>query len=177
MRSMVRWLAGLLLVVVLLLLAGLMLPRHIEVSRDIVIDAPPAAVWPLVSDLRRFNEWSPWAAIDPAGTTYRLEGADTGVGQILHWASAHPDVGTGRHEIVEIDPARAVTARLEFGETGTARATIILIPAGRGTEVTWDFETDVGFNPVARWIGLMFDSWVGNDYEKGLARLKVLAEQ
>ena len=27
-----------------------------------------------------------------------------------------------------------------------------------------------------RYIGLMFDGWIGPDYEKGLARLKAIAE-
>ena len=32
-------------------------------------------------------------------------------------------------------------------------------------------------NPLERWMGLFFDREIGADYEKGLARLKVLAEQ
>jgi len=29
------------------------------------IAAPPAAVYDIVDDLRRFNEWSPWFEKDP----------------------------------------------------------------------------------------------------------------
>lgn len=176
MRSIARYIVGLLIVVAVLLLAGFLLPRQVEVSRAVVIDAPSGAIWPLVSDLKRFNEWSPWAAIDPDGTTYHYEGPQDGVGQRLVWSSAHPDVGSGSQEIIEIDPGRSVTAQLRFGELGEAEASIILTPAGRGTEVTWDFDTDLGMNPVRRWLGLFIDGWVGKDYEAGLARLKQLAE-
>lgn len=177
MRSIARYIAGLLVIVALFMLGGLLLPRQVDVSRSIVVDAPSGAIWPLVSDLRRFNDWSPWAAIDPAGTTYVVEGPESGVGQRLIWHSEHPDVGSGRQEIVEVDPGRSVTARLEFGEIGEAQASIILTPAGRGTEVTWDFDTDLGMNPVTRWLGLFVDGWVGKDYETGLERLKALAER
>ena len=34
-----------------------------------------------------------------------------------------------------------------------------------------------GNNPMMRWMGLMFDKWVGADYETGLASLKELAEK
>jgi len=42
--------------------------------------------------------------------------------------------------------------------------------------VKWGFATDMGMNPIARWMGLMMDRWVGADYQKGLARLKDLVE-
>jgi hypothetical protein len=32
-------------------------------------------------------------------------------------------------------------------------------------------------NPMARWMGLMFDRWIGADYEAGLAKLKQVAER
>ena len=42
--------------------------------------------------------------------------------------------------------------------------------------MTWGFESDLGMNPMARWMGLMMDSLVGGDYEQGLANLKDLVE-
>jgi len=48
--------------------------------------------------------------------------------------------------------------------------------------VTWGFDTDVteGQNLfgslMARYFGLLFDRWIGTDYEIGLANLKTLAE-
>ena len=35
----------------------------------------------------------------------------------------------------------------------------------------------LGMNPVMRWMGLMIDGPIGADYERGLARLKNVAEQ
>ncbi|MCX8952648.1 hypothetical protein OU790_04290 [Ruegeria sp. NA] len=38
------------------------------------------------------------------------------------------------------------------------------------------FESDLGLNPMSRWMELMMDKWVGGDYERGLNNLKVLIE-
>ena len=42
--------------------------------------------------------------------------------------------------------------------------------------MTWGFAADTGFNPVARYFGLVLDRAIGPDYERGLARLKAAAE-
>jgi uncharacterized protein YndB with AHSA1/START domain len=178
MRWLVRLVAAIVALGAILALVGLVfLPRHVAVSRSIEIAAPPAVVWPFISDLRRFNEWSAWAAIDPDGTTYIFEGPDTGVGQTMRWSSEHPNVGSGTQEVVAVDPGRSIDTRLDFGDMGTAEATLTVVSAGTGSEVDWGFSTDLGMNPITRWFGLMFDSWVGNDYETGLENLKALAEQ
>jgi Polyketide cyclase / dehydrase and lipid transport len=180
MRWILRIVYGLVAIVVILALASYLLPGTVVVSRSIVIDAPAKAIWPYVSDLKRYNDWQPWAAIDPDGTSYVFEGPDSGVGQIMHWTSEHKNVGSGTQKIVAIDPDRSVDTSLDFGDMGTAEASLTLTPVagtddGR-TEVTWGFKTDLGLNPIERWFGLMFDRWVGNDYEAGLKRLKSTAE-
>ncbi|MGO4774642.1 SRPBCC family protein [Lysobacter sp. 2RAB21] len=47
---------------------------------------------------------------------------------------------------------------------------------GAGTRVTWTLESEHGNNLVSRWFGLLLDSMVGKDYEKGLAKLKQVLE-
>jgi hypothetical protein len=43
------------------------------------------------------------------------------------------------------------------------------------TEVTWSMETDLGYNPIARYFGLFFDKMIGDDFEKGLDNLNTIA--
>jgi hypothetical protein len=95
---------------------------------------------------------------------------------VMEWASTHPSVGTGRSEIVLVQADRLVRMELEFG-TGATYADILLDPVNGSTRVTWSFHADFGFSPVMRWVGLFFDGLIGPDYERGLANLKVLAEQ
>jgi uncharacterized protein YndB with AHSA1/START domain len=149
--------------------------RQKPTSPSAEIAAPPEKVFAIVGDMRRFQEFSPWAALDP-NTQYRFEGPESGVGQKMIWTSANPDVGSGSQTIVEYDPPRHVATELEFEGMGKAIAAWDLEPAGTGTRATWSFRSALD-GIAARWFGLMFDSWIGADYEEGLARLKLAAEK
>ena len=155
---------------------GLLLPRQVELERSTRIDASPSQVYAMVDGYGRFNEWSPWAGLDPA-TRYEYSGPERGVGARMRWQSDSPEVGTGSQEIIAAEPDRSVTTRLVFEGQGEAQAAMRLEPDGSGTRATWSFEMDLGMNPVTRWIGLMIQGPVGADYERGLASLKALAER
>ena len=107
MRILKRILAGVALVLAALVVVAYFLPREAQVTRSIDIAAPPSAIFPIASDLRRFNEWSPWVALDPA-TTYTLSGPTDGVGQTLNWASKDPTVGSGMMALTIVDPDKYV---------------------------------------------------------------------
>ena len=48
------------LLIVGILVAASLQPPDYHVERSIVIAAPPAEVYALISDLNRYREWSPW---------------------------------------------------------------------------------------------------------------------
>jgi uncharacterized protein YndB with AHSA1/START domain len=172
-------LKGLLVVVValvaLFLGVGLFLPTTAHVERSIATTASPEVVYGIVSGFRRFNEWSPWASLDP-GTKYTYSGPESGVGARMEWTSDDPDVGSGSQEVVAVEPGRSVTSKLEFGTQDQATTTLTLTPEGGVTTILWAFDSNFEGNFLGRYFGLMLDRFVGADYEKGLARLKALAE-
>ncbi len=175
MKLLKRIIVGIIVLVVVLVAVAYVLPRHVSAERDIVIDATPEKIFPLVNDLKAFNEWSPWTKIDPdMKVTY--SGPESGVGQKSAWESDHSSVGNGSQVIVASEENKRVETTLDFGNQGTANAVFELAPDGGGTKVTWSFESDLGMNPVSRYFGLMIDDWVGADYEKGLASLKAAVE-
>ncbi len=165
----------------ILFAAGLMMPRHVGVERTIVIDAPADVVYGLVSNLREFNTWSPWAR--PGGgrapVSFTYSGPEAGVGARMDWVGADPSLGDGAQEIIEAVPHRLVRSVLDLGETGKSMVFWRFDPVGEGasTRVTWGFSTDLGYNPMGRFHGLMFDERVGRDYEAGLDTLKSVAEK
>ncbi|MEM8932123.1 MAG: SRPBCC family protein [Acidobacteriota bacterium] len=161
--------------IAVLVVVGFFLPRDVHVEREIVIDAPQATVFALVNGYSRFNEWSPWAAKDP-DTRYVYEGPTHGVGAIQSWESDDRNVGSGRQEIVASTPHEEVRTALDFGDQGTADALFRLSPIDGGTRVVWGFDSDMGTNPIGRYIGLFMDGMLGPDYESGLGNLKALAE-
>ena len=163
-------------VLALVMVIGLFLPRNVSVERSVVIDAPPEAVFARVNSLSGFNDWSPWYGRDP-DALYAIEGPESGVGSKMSWKSDQKDVGSGTLEIVESRAPEYVESALDFGRQGGGIASFTLEPAGEaGTEIRWSFSTDMGANPLARYFGLMMDSYIGPDYETGLAKLKDVVE-
>ena len=175
MHPLKRLALGVALLAVLLVVVAFALPQQITVARSKVINAPESDVYPYVNSLKRFQQWSPWAARDPE-TKYTFSGPEEGKGARMEWNSDHPEVGWGIQQIVESEENSFVRLKLDFGEMGQANASYQLKPDGAGTRVLWVFDTDVGNNPVRRWMGPMFDRWICKEYEDGLERLKKLVE-
>lgn len=174
MRWLLRIVLAIVVIVAVAAAASYLLPRHVEIARTTTINATPEIIYPLVSDLRATQEWSPWLAADPE-TKLTYEGPESGAGQILKWDSA--ELGSGTQTITAVTENQQVTTALDFGDMGSAVADILLDPAGDRTAVTWTLDADMGNSPVGRYMGLFMDDMVGADYEAGLARLKALAEQ
>lgn len=162
-------------IVVVLLAVGLLLPTTAHVERSIRTTASPQTVYGIVDGFDRFNEWSPWAGLDP-DTRYTYSGPATGVGARMEWSSDKPEVGSGNQEIIAVDPGHSVTMRLDFGGQSGATSTMVLEPAAGGTLIRWSFDTSFEGNFLMRYLGLAFDGMIGADYEKGLSMLKSIAE-
>jgi hypothetical protein len=157
------------------LAVGLFLPDSAHVERTITTRASAATVYGVVNGFKRFNEWSPWFDLDPQAK-YTYSGPESGVGAKMTWASDKPGVGSGRQEIVAVEPGRLVKTRLEFGGQGPSMSTLTITPADGGSRIVWAFDTRFEGDYFGRYMGLMFDKFIGKDYEKGLSKLKTIAE-
>ena len=152
------------------------LPREPEVTRSIDIAVPRATVFPLVADLRHLPDWLPLFAADP-DVVITFTGPLDGVGQTLTWESAVPAVGSGVQKVTAIEPDSAVEMSVSrAGRQATAAWFRLTEKSVSQTTVVWGFRKDVGFNPVSRYRGLTLDGEVGPGYERGLERLKAIAE-
>lgn len=146
------------------------------VERSITVDAPPAAVYEQLADLRRWTAWSPWEGLDPQlQRTY--SGTATGTGAVYEW-SGNRKAGRGRMEITQATAPEAVVVDLAFEKPMRSRSVtrFTLRPQDRGTHVTW---TMTGPRPlVMRLMSVVMsmDKLIGPDFEKGLTRLKAVSE-
>ncbi|HUS24086.1 MAG TPA: SRPBCC family protein [Candidatus Binatia bacterium] len=176
MKALQRFLIGLAILLALLVAASFALPRTAHVERSATIGAPQATVFTVLNGFRQFRRWSPWSETDP-DARYEFSGPAAGVGARMRW-SGNEAVGSGMQEIVESAPFARIRVKLEFsGFEGTdSVATFTLARDGGTTRVTWALDADFRANLAARWFGLLFDRMVGPDYERGLERLKALAE-
>ena len=174
--KLVAWIfGGLVGLWVLLLLVGFVLPGHYRVERSTVIAARPAAVYPLVGDLRAWRQWGVWFGRDPA-MQLGYSPATAEVGAWSQWKSKSQ--GDGKMTITAVRPPEYFEYRMEFSDMGMAsKGTMELAAAPDGTtRVTMAMEGDLGRSPINRWFGLFMDRLVGPDFDGGLANLKRISE-
>lgn len=171
-----RILIGIVALVALFLAGAYVLPQNVHVQRSVEIAAPPAKIFALINSHKRMTEWSPWREIDP-NAKVAFSGPEAGVGAKMSWESDNRKVGRGTSEIVDSVADKSVKNRIQLDGMEPATASFVLEPKGTSTVVTWGFDADMGANPIGRWFGLMMDSMIGPDYEKGLANLKKAAEK
>jgi Polyketide cyclase / dehydrase and lipid transport len=151
-------------------------PARYRVSRSATIAAPALVVFAQVNDFHRWAAWSPWEKIDPAmKRTY--EGPPAGVGASYTWAG-NGEVGEGRMTIVESRPSDLIQVKLEFVKpfAGTSVAEFTFKPEGDRTQVTWSMTGDKNFIAKAIHLVMSMDRMIGDQFDKGLAAMKTVAE-
>lgn len=176
MRLLIRAVLLMAMLLVGLVGIGFLLDEKVHVERSTQIAATPSTMYALLNSFEHFDQWSPWVDLDPAVKIER-SGPASGVGARYSWRG-NAEVGAGSQEIIATTPESSVQIRLAFvGFDKPSTATFTIKPDGSGSRVTWAMDSDVGSNPINRYLGLMMDKYIGRDYEKGLARLKTLAEK
>src|SRR5256885_2151620 len=112
MNLLIEILIGVAIVVALFAVVVALRPSAFRVQRTAKIVAPPARVFARVNDLHKWEDWSPWAKIDPA-CRVNYDGAAAGTGAIMSWAGNNK-VGEGRMTITDTKPDELVRIKLEF---------------------------------------------------------------
>ena len=143
---------------------------------ELTVSPRSAVVFGFINDLRRFQDWSPWAKLDPQCKVV-FTGPPAGVGTAFAW-EGNRKAGAGSMTCLASRPAEGLEFRLEFlrpmKATHTAR--FALQPEGGGTLVIWSMDGKNNFMGKAFGLVVDCDKMVGKDFEKGLASLKTLAE-
>ncbi len=167
-------LLGLLGIIVLLVIVSFFLPREVHVERSIVINAPQEIAFEQVNTLKNWENWSPWNELDP-NMSIVYSGPESGTGAMYTW-EGNDKVGKGNLKITNSEPFNRVETDLDFMEQGVAKGYYTFEPVEGNTKVTWGFDSDMGMNPIGRYMGLMMETFLGPDFEKGLSNMKIAAE-
>lgn len=167
---------GLVVIMAAFLLYVAMKPEDFRFSRQILIHAPPAAVFPYGNNFKKMNSWNPWMRMDP-GIVIMQEGPEEGVGAITKW-KGNKEVGAGTATIIESVPNKLVRIALEYQEpfAGSSVSTFELEPEESGTRVTWSNEGKSAFMTRAMSTFFDMDKVMESLLDKGLAELKAQVE-
>ena len=181
MRFLKRLLIGLVLLVAAFATVVWFQPDDYRLTRSTVIAAPASAIFPYVNDLRHWEDWSPWAKLDP-NAKVSFEGPLAGPGAMFHW-SGNDKVGAGTMTITESKPNERIATRTDFTRPfeGTSNADFVFWqrgdPSQVTTQVTWSMSGKQTFIGKAICLFMPTEKMVGPEFEKGLAALKQVSER
>jgi len=152
------------------------LPAEKTISREIVIQAPPESLFPMINHSKKMNDWMPWLESDP-GVKMVFSGPDEGVGSKSEWDSPGK-MGTGSAVVMESNLNQSVKTQLTYTKpiAMSQVAEVTLTPTQGGTKVTWSVECHNSFFFRLMGVLLNVDKMVGGEFEKGLNKLKLIAE-
>jgi hypothetical protein len=165
------------LVILILVVVIALRPNTFRYSRSAAIEAPAAVLFDQVNDLHKFQNWNPWAKIDP-NAKITFTGPSTGVGASYSWAGNN-EVGEGTMTAIESHPPELARFRMDFRKpmAGTGTAEFTFKAEGGKTLVTWSMAGPNNF--MGKAVGLFIDceKVVGTQFEKGLANLAEIINQ
>mgnify|MGYP001559079165 CR=1 FL=1 len=171
-------LAGLWAILAIFVIIAALKPEDYLIKRDILINAKPEIIFPLLASTKNADSWMPWKEHDPqVKNTY--SGPEEGIGAISSWESPG-QMGTGSAEIVEVTQNQSVKTKITYTKPMEMNqdSEFILTPEGESTKMTWIVTGKQPF--FARLMcTLMFmnmDKYVGGMFEQGLNKLKTLTE-
>jgi effector-binding domain-containing protein len=164
-------------IVLLLIVVSFFLPSTVHVERSMEMKCAPEAVFPLVNNLKNWDQWSPWHHKDSLmkktyGDIFEGQGA------YYSWQSEHSQVGNGKLEFVEVVPNQIIKSKMYFMEgEDAALGDFKFEKTESGCKVVWSMDADMS-KPFAigKYFGLMMDAMVGKDFEQGLNELKRIGE-
>lgn len=163
-------------IIIFVLILALLKPAASMIVREILINASPEAIFPLINSSKRSYEWMPWADGDP-NLKVDYTGPESGVGSSSSWTGKKMGVGTS--EVIESVNLKSVKTKLSYTKPHVMNqiAEVSLHPETGGTLVRWSVNGHNSFMFRVICIFINIDKIVGDQFLVGLNRLKSLAEK
>ncbi|MCX6249056.1 MAG: GyrI-like domain-containing protein [Bacteroidetes bacterium] len=163
------------ILVVILILISFLLPKTYHVERSTVIKADKTIIYNLTSNLTKWDLWAPWTKSMDSTAVFELIGPDGQIGTVRKWDGK--TIGNGQMTLTQLNPGELVAYDLMFQHGKyNSKGKFIIEASGDSTKVSWSDNGDLGYNPISRYFGLFMGKMMGPYFEKGLAKLKQIAE-
>lgn len=167
MMRVLEFIVALIIVAVVAVVVGVVMPGSGHVERSLVVGKDMRQVYDVLSNFRRFPEYSVQREYD-RNIKFDFSGKAYGPGAEISWASDDGKVGTGKFTVASADPSfdkidsTAKKATIVWNVDNDWRGndkhfTLDLERNGsRGqlTKVTWSYDVAYGFNLINRYANL-----------------------
>jgi uncharacterized protein YndB with AHSA1/START domain len=173
---LIKIILGLVVIVGLFLIYVSTRDGKFHYERSGLIAAPPEKIFPLISNFKNGEQWSPYEKMDPT-MKKTFSGPDGQVGSIMAFEGSK-DVGSGELEILKLIPNEFVEIRLTM--TKPFRADNIvqyrLTREGQETRFSWAMLGDGGFMGKLVTTFIDCEKMVAGQFGTGIQNLKTLVE-
>ncbi len=142
------------------------LPRHVNLTRSVVVEATPEAVLALAASNEGYQQFNPYRDLDPDLQVALFRPA-SGIGSGFHFDGRD---GQGSQTVAAVS-SEQITFDIDLGPLGQPTQAISAIATDQGTVVTWSMDADMGMNPLFRVMGVFMEGMVGPNFELGLANI------
>ena len=161
-----------------ILIAGLVMPNDITVTRSALVKGTKEDVFEQIVRFKNWPNWSPFYQMDTAmKLTYT--GIDGAAGSAYTWDSKNNDVGSGAMTSTNVKGTR-MDYHLEFVRPykSIADGYLKVKDSAGMAKATWSFTTHMAFpmNALQLFPFMNMDKMVGGDFERGLANLRSVTQ-
>jgi effector-binding domain-containing protein len=131
----------LLALLILLLVLMFVMPTSVNVEKSMNINAPQNMVYNAVNNLKTWETWNPWQAMDE-NMAMSYGDKTTGEGASYSWTSEK--MGNGTYTITEAKPGTSIKSHMDFQDQGEGTGYWRFSEDGNKTNVIWGFDTKIG---------------------------------
>lgn len=154
--------------------------NEFKMKREIIINKNKQDVFNYIKHIKNQDSFAVWMSLD-TNMKRQYSGTDGTVGFVSEWDSANKKVGAGRQTITGIKDGERVDMKLEFlkpwKNVSDAYFTTEAISDNQ-TKVTWGYYNGTIKYPMkVTMVFMNMEKMIGNDFDKGLAKLKEVMEK
>jgi Polyketide cyclase / dehydrase and lipid transport len=153
--------------------------NQFKLEREITINKPKQEVFNYLKYLKNHDTFAVWMTFDP-NMKREFTGTDGTVGFTSAWESTHKKVGSGKQTLKGIKDGEEVDMEIQFIKPWENRADAYLkteAMSDNQTKVKWGFYNTVKYPMKVMRVFMNMEKMIGNDFDKGLARLKEVMER
>ncbi|MCA9545945.1 MAG: SRPBCC family protein [Myxococcales bacterium] len=147
-----------------------------EIERSIDLKSAPADVFAVVSDLSRFESWSPWAKADP-GAKIEVTTPPNAVGTVYRWHGKRS--GQGSMTITDLTAPKHIELDLVFTAPFKARNTVVWAfhpESNGGTRFVWTMRGERGLGMRIMSALMRMDRMLERQFDEGLGYLQAIVD-
>ena len=170
MRKFKLFGTALLVIMVILWLLTLMLPSAVTVSNTALIDAGDSAVTAQITHLQNWPNWNP---------AYEGRHISTKIAVVKDTTYGWLTDSTGKSLKVAFTRPASNVIEVLFPEASGPKGSYEFVLIAKGparTQLTWNVNTNLGWYPWRKIVGIFLDKMTGPIYERAIQFLKKAAE-